>query len=334
VSWFQITGGNSLIVVTGGAGFIGSAVIYALNQRGMDDILAVDHLGTLSKWKNLRGLTFADYREKDDFLVQVHSDSLPEIDAIIHMGACSSTTEADATYLVRNNFQFTKDLALYSADKGIRFIYASSAATYGDGLKGFSDDESLLEELMPLNMYGYSKQLFDLWAKRMGLFSMITGLKFFNVYGPNEYHKADMRSFVHKGFEQIKESRRLRLFKSYNPEYKDGCQKRDFIYVKDAVRAVLFFLDNKDISGIFNVGAGKARTWLDLANAIFVSLGMEPAIDFVDMPEILRDKYQYFTRADISKLVKAGFNTEPVSLEEGVREYIQDYLVKGAHFSS
>jgi ADP-L-glycero-D-manno-heptose 6-epimerase len=323
-----------VIAVTGGAGFIGSAVIHALNQRGMDDILAVDHLGTSSKWKNLRGLRFTDYREKDDFLAQAHSSALPEIDAIIHMGACSSTTETDATYLVRNNFQFTKDLALYSADKGIRFIYASSAATYGNGLKGFSDDEARLEELMPLNMYGYSKQLFDLWAKRMGLLSTIAGLKFFNVYGPNEYHKADMRSFVHKGFEQIKASGRLRLFKSYNPEYKDGCQKRDFIYVKDAVRAVLYFLDNRDISGIFNVGAGNARTWLDLANAIFAALEMESAIDFIDMPEILRDKYQYFTRADISKLIKAGFNTEPALIEEGVREYIREYLVKEARLSS
>jgi ADP-L-glycero-D-manno-heptose 6-epimerase len=323
-----------LIAVTGGAGFIGSAVIHALNLRGMDDILAVDHLGTSSKWKNLRGLKFADYREKDDFISQVRSGALPEIDSIIHMGACSSTTEADATYLVRNNFQFTKDLALYSADKGIRFIYASSAATYGDGLKGFSDDESRLEELMPLNIYGYSKQMFDLWAKRMGLLSTIAGLKFFNVYGPNEYHKADMRSFVHKGFQQIKGAGRLRLFKSHTPEYKDGCQKRDFIYVKDAVRAVLFFLDNQGVSGIFNVGAGNARTWLDLANAIFAALEMEPAIDFIDMPEILRDKYQYFTQADISKLKKAGFKTEPAFLEEGVREYIQGYLVKDAHLSS
>ena len=323
-----------MIAVTGGAGFIGSAVIHALNQRGMDDILAVDHLGTSSKWKNLRGLAFADYREKDDFLSQVHSGALPEIEAIIHMGACSSTTEADATYLVRNNFQFTKDLALYCADKGIRFIYASSAATYGDGLKGFCDDESRLEKLMPLNMYGYSKQMFDLWAKRMGLLSTIAGLKFFNVFGPNEYHKADMRSFVHKGFEQIKAAGRLRLFKSHNPEYKDGCQKRDFIYVKDAVRAVLFFLDNHDVSGIFNVGAGNARTWLDLANAIFAALEMEPAIDFIDMPEILKDKYQYFTQADISKLKKAGFKTEPALLEEAVREYVQSYLVKDAYLSS
>jgi ADP-L-glycero-D-manno-heptose 6-epimerase len=323
-----------MIAVTGGAGFIGSAVIHALNKRGMDDILAVDHLGTSSKWKNLRGLTFSDYREKDDFIYQVRSGGLPEIEAIIHMGACSATTEADATYLVRNNFQFTKDLALYCADRGIRFIYASSAATYGDGSKGFCDDESRLDELRPLNMYGYSKQLFDLWAKRMGLLSSVAGLKFFNVYGPNEYHKADMRSFVHKGFEQIIASGRLSLFRSHNPEYKDGCQKRDFIYVKDAVSSVLFFLDNRNVSGIFNVGAGNARTWLDLANAIFFALGMEPAIDFIDMPDILMDKYQYFTQADISKLMKAGFVNEPASLEESVRDYVQGYLVRDAHLSS
>jgi ADP-L-glycero-D-manno-heptose 6-epimerase len=250
------------------------------------------------------------------------------------MGACSSTTEADATYLIRNNFQFTKDLALFCADRGVRFIYASSAATYGDGLKGFSDDETRIEELVPLNMYGYSKHLFDLWAKRMGLLSTFAGLKFFNVYGPNEYHKADMRSFVHKGFAQIKETGKLRLFKSYNPDYKDGCQKRDFIYVKDAVGAVLFFLDNPGVSGIFNVGAGNARTWLDLANAMFAAFNVEPAIDFIDMPEILRDKYQYYTQADISKLKSAGFKTEPASIEKAVREYIQDYLMKEAYLSS
>jgi ADP-L-glycero-D-manno-heptose 6-epimerase len=323
-----------MIVVTGGAGFIGSAVIHALNERGVDDIMAVDHLGASPKWKNLRGLSFADYREKDDFISQVHSGALPVIEAIIHMGACSSTTEADATYLVRNNFQFTKDLALYSADRGIRFIYASSAATYGDGSKGFCDDESRLEELRPLNMYGYSKQMFDLWAKRMGLLSTVAGLKFFNVYGPNEYHKADMRSFVHKGFQQIRASGRLSLFRSHNPEYEDGCQKRDFIYVKDAVSVVLFFLDNRNVSGIFNVGAGNARTWLDLANAIFTALEIEPAIDFIDMPEILKDKYQYFTQADISKLVKVGLDAKPASLEEAVSEYVRDYLVKEAHLSS
>jgi len=320
-----------LIAVTGGAGFIGSAIINALNKKGIEDILVVDHLGSSLKWKNLPGLRFADYLEKDDFIAQARNNTLGQLDAIIHMGACSSTTQVDATYLIKNNFQYTKDLAIYAAKRGIRFIYASSAATYGDGSKGFVDDESNLEELHPLNMYGYSKQMFDLWAKRMGFLSSIAGLKFFNVFGPNEYHKADMRSFVIKGYEQVRSLGKLSIFKSYHPDYMDGRQKRDFLYIKDAVEAVLFFLDNRNISGIYNIGTGSAHTWLDLANAIFSALGVRPVIDFIDMPDYLKDKYQYFTEADMTKLKRAGYDKNPTPLEYAVKEYVQDYLIKEAH---
>jgi ADP-L-glycero-D-manno-heptose 6-epimerase len=324
-----------MIVITGGSGFIGSALVAEFNRRGTTDIIIVDQLGEDTRWKNLRRLRFTDYLQSEDFLDMVLSGEIPyNVEALFHLGACSSTIETDCDYLIKNNFEYTKQLAAWAIDSEVRFICASSAATYGDGAAGFSDDHESLDSLVPLNMYGYSKHLFDLWAKRMGLLSTIAGLKFFNVYGPNEYHKADMRSFVHKGFAQIKETGKLRLFKSHNPEYKDGCQKRDFIYVKDAVRATLFFLDNPEVSGIYNIGAGHARTWLDLANAMFAAFGMEPAIDFIDMPEILRDKYQYFTQADISKLKAAGFKNGPASIEDAVREYIQDYLMKDAYLSS
>ncbi|HSV26720.1 MAG TPA: ADP-glyceromanno-heptose 6-epimerase, partial [Sedimentisphaerales bacterium] len=263
-----------MIVVTGGAGFIGSAIVAELNARGTSDILIVDDLGNDEKWKNLRRLRYADYIDKDRFIDTVREELLPvEVEAVIHMGACSSTSETDASYLVSNNFEYTQALAEWAVKEDIRFIYASSAATYGDGSRGFSDDERNLEMLIPLNMYGYSKHMFDLWAKRHGMFDRIVGLKYFNVYGPNEYHKADMRSFVNKAFHQIREKKRAGLFKSYRPQYPDGGQKRDFIYVKDAVAMTLFFLENEDVTGLYNIGTGEARTWNDLAAAVFAAMG-------------------------------------------------------------
>jgi len=260
-----------MIVVTGGAGFIGSTLIAGLNSRGLSDILVVDELACDQKWKNLRNLSFADYVEKDNFLEMVLADKLPSgIDAVLHMGACSDTTETNASYLIKNNYEYTKLLAQWATDANIRFVYASSAATYGDGSAGFKDDEKHIDKLRPLNMYGYSKQLFDLWARRTGLLKKIVGLKYFNVFGPNEYHKADMRSFCLKAFEQINATGKVRLFKSYRPKYKDGEQMRDFLYVKDAVEMTLFFLDNAKLNGLFNIGTGKARTWNDLVKAVFV----------------------------------------------------------------
>jgi ADP-L-glycero-D-manno-heptose 6-epimerase len=319
-----------MIVVTGGAGFIGSALVAQLNQRGITDIIIVDQLGTDGRWKNLRKLIFTDYVESDDFLDQIIDDNLPfSIDAIFHLGACSSTTQADASYLIKNNYEYTKQLALWASDADARFIYASSAATYGDGEAGFSDDENKLHTLIPLNMYGYSKHLFDLWAKKSGLLEQIVGVKYFNVYGPNEYHKADMRSFILKAFEQIQAAGKVRLFKSYNPKYADGQQVRDFIYVKDAVAATLFFYDNPSIGGLYNIGTGHARSWNDLAKAVFAAMDREPKIDYIDMPEILRDKYQYFTQADVSKLRAAGYKHKPTPLEDAVKDYVQNYLITG-----
>ena len=315
-----------MIVVTGGAGFIGSALVWRLNQIGENKIIVVDELGKDEKWKNLVGLSFQDFIHKNEFISLVMEDEVPfKIGTIIHMGANSSTTEKDADYLLFNNYEYTKELAKYSIKKDIRFIYASSAATYGDGSLGFYDDESRLEELRPLNMYGYSKQLFDLWANRNGLLNRIVGLKYFNVFGPNEYHKGDMRSVVHKAFEQIRDFGRVRLFKSLNPKYKNGEQMRDFIYVNDAVDMTLFFLDNKEFNGIFNVGSGKARTWNDLVAALFKSMGKPVNIDYIDLPEHLTDKYQYFTEARLDKIKKAGYSKTITSLENGVTEYV-DYL--------
>jgi ADP-L-glycero-D-manno-heptose 6-epimerase len=324
-----------VIIVTGGAGFIGSAVIWRLNQLGREDILIVDHLGSGEKWKNLVPLRFRDYLEKDEFLRLIDHDSLPipaekgnkGIDAIIHLGACSSTTEQDASYLVKNNFEYTKQLAQFAVENGIRFIYASSAATYGDGAKGFSDNEGVLHELRPLNMYGYSKQLFDMWARAKGLLDRIVGLKYFNVFGPNEYHKADMRSLVVKAYEQVVSTGKIRLFKSHRNDYADGEQKRDFLYVKDAVEMTLHFLDNRNANGIFNIGSGQANTWNSLATAIFASLGKQERIEYVDMPETIRDKYQYYTCADITSLRRAGYDKQPTPLEKAVGEYVSEYLV-------
>jgi ADP-L-glycero-D-manno-heptose 6-epimerase len=318
-----------MIIVTGGAGFIGSALIAALNKRGLTDILVVDRLGNDQRWKNLVNLRFADYIDKDDFLDMIAEDVLPfSAEAVFHLGACSSTTETDVSFLMNNNFEYTKQLAQWTADDNIRFIYASSAATYGDGSQGFSDDEEKLETLKPLNPYGYSKQLFDLWAKRNGLLDRIVGLKYFNVFGPNEYHKAEMRSFVLKAFEQINSNGRVRLFKSHRPDFKDGEQKRDFLYVKDAVDMTLFFFDNPKTAGIYNLGAGLARTWNDLAKAVFAAMGKSPNIEYIDMPDSVRNQYQYFTEADISKLRSTGYEKQITSLEEAAKDYVVHYLAK------
>lgn len=328
-----------MIIVTGGAGFIGSSTIWRLNQLGRDDILVVDNLGSDDKWKNLVSLKFQDYIEKDEFLNLAISKKLgvrpggrsggEKVEAIIHMGACSSTTEHDATYLVWNNFEYTKQLATVAVNEGAKFIYASSAATYGDGSKGFADDEKQIAKLRPLNIYGYSKQLFDQWAFKHGLLDRIVGLKYFNVFGPNEYHKGNMRSVVLKAFEQIRSSGTMQLFKSYRKEYKDGEQVRDFVYVKDAVDMTLFFLENRNIGGLFNIGSGVANTWNRLAAAIFNALAKPPKVDYVEMPEAIREKYQYYTCADISKIRKAGYTKPMLSLEDAASDYVKNYLVDG-----
>ncbi len=324
-----------MIIVTGGAGFIGSAIIAGLNERGVDDILIVDALGVDEKWKNLRNLRYVDYVEADDFFEMLAAGEVNwSIEAIIHMGACSDTTETDATFLVNNNYGCSKLLANWAAEAQIRFIYASSAATYGDGSGGFCDDETKLGQLRPMNMYGYSKCMFDLWARRAGLLDSVVGLKYFNVFGPNEYHKGNMRSFVVKAFEQINESGKVGLFKSYDPEYADGQQVRDFLYIKDAVDMTLLFMDNPKLAGIYNIGSGKARTWNDLAGATFAAMDKKANITYIEMPENIKDKYQYFTEADITKLRKAGYEGETTSLEDAIKDYVQNYLQKDEYLGA
>ena len=323
-----------MIVVTGGAGFIGSAIVWKLNQMGKDNIVIVDELQTGEKWKNLNGLKYAEIFHKDEFITMVEDDIIPfELNAIIHMGACSSTTEKDADFLLHNNYRYTLELAKYSMRHDARFIYASSAATYGDGANGYSDDESKLDVLRPLNMYGYSKHMFDLWAKKNNLLDKIVGLKYFNVYGPNEYHKGDMRSVVHKAFEQVRDTGEVKLFKSYKPEYKDGEQKRDFIYVKDAVDMTLYFLENKNVNGLYNIGTGTAGSWNDLVAALFKALDKPVKIKYIVMPEELKGKYQYFTEAELTKIRNAGYTKEISSLEDGIEDYVKNYLLKDVYLS-
>ena len=316
-----------MIIVTGGAGFIGSAVVWKLNQQEENNIIIVDELGKDEKWKNLVGLTFDEFIDKHKFIGMLDENLFNDAEAFIHMGANSSTTEKDAGLLLTNNYKYTKTVADYCLRNNIRFIYASSAATYGDGFLGFDDDEDGCVKLRPLNMYGYSKSLFDIWALRNNAFKEIVGIKYFNVYGPNEYHKGEMRSVVHKAFEQVRDTTRVKLFKSGNPKYNDGEQMRDFIYIKDAVDMTLHFLKHKDKSGLFNVGSGKARTWKDLINALFTAMDIPEKIVYIDLPEHLADKYQYFTEANLTKIKKAGYKKTITSLEDGVTDYVKNYLM-------
>jgi ADP-L-glycero-D-manno-heptose 6-epimerase len=317
------------ILVTGGAGFIGSALVWALNQRGVTDIVVSDFLGSDEKWQNLVPLKYADYVEADVLRngLAGKSTAFGKISAVFHLGACSATTERNAAYLVDNNYAYTKELAGWALASGARFIYASSAATYGDGAQGMDDRSGDITRLRPLNMYGYSKHLFDLHAQREGWLERIVGVKYFNVFGPNEDHKEDMRSLVNKAYRQILATGRVGLFKSHHPDYKDGEQMRDFLYVKDAVQMTLHFAEAAtNVGGLYNLGSGEANTWLSLTRAIFAALEREPAIDFIDMPEALRGKYQYYTRADISKLRSTGFERPMTSLTDAVRDYVQNYL--------
>lgn len=318
------------ILVTGGAGFIGSALIWALNRRGITDIVATDILGQDEKWKNLVPLRFGDYLEAGVFRrrIQESASAFGKFSAVFHLGACSATTERDASYLADNNYEFTKELAAWTLGQKGRFIYASSAATYGDGAQGMDDDSPDLHALRPLNMYGYSKHLFDLHARSRGWLNQIVGVKYFNVFGPNEDHKGDMRSLVNKAYQQILSTGKVQLFKSYKPEYRDGEQMRDFLYVKDAVEMTIHFADTGIAAGgLYNLGSGEANTWVTLARSIFDALDREPKIEFIEMPEVLRGKYQYYTKADISKLRSSGYRQPVTPLAEAVRDYVQCYMM-------
>lgn len=318
------------IIITGGAGFIGSCFVWQLNQLGENEIIVVDQKGADQEWGNLQGKTYFDYIDKDIFLDRLQSGQVdPAVKAVFHIGACSSTTEQNEAFLRKNNFEYSKILAEWSLQHNIPFYYASSAATYGDGAQGYSDEDALIPKLKPLNLYGQSKQMFDQWLLDNKLTDQVVGFKYFNVFGPNEYHKGEMRSMIMKGFQQIKAEGQLRLFKSYRSDYGDGEQRRDFVYIKDVIRIMADFYQHPDIKGIYNIGTGHARSWKELAKAIFAALNLPPNIEFIDMPEIIRDKYQYFTQANLSKLKKTGLPIKFTPLEEAVADYVKHYLDNG-----
>ena len=318
------------MVVTGGAGLIGSALISELNRRGFENILVTDLLERSEKWKNLVALRYEDYLEANDFekLLDDDRDLPSDIHTVFHLGACSATTETDASYLIHNNFEYTKKLANWCMRRNARFIYASSAATYGALETDLSETRDL-HSLRPLNMYGYSKHMFDLWAARHGYLNRLIGLKYFNVYGPNEDHKGDMRSVVNKGFHQIEATGKLQLFRSYRPEFPDGGQRRDFLYVKDAVKMTVHLAELDSAGGLFNIGAGDSRTWLDLAHALFAAMRREPEIEFIEMPEALRAKYQYSTCAAMERFRATGYAAPVLTLEQAVEDYVRNYLIPG-----
>jgi len=318
------------VVVTGGAGFIGSVLVWELNRRGCSQVAIADYPAHREKCDNLAGLRYTEIIEPAKLLARLESGSMGKLGFIFHLGACSSTTETNEKYLRDNNYEYSRKLSEWALGNDVRFVYASSAATYGDGSAGMDDsDPRQLERLRPLNLYGQSKQWMDLHAWREGWLDRIVGLKYFNVFGPNENHKGDMRSLVCKSYAEALKTGVIHLFKSYRPEYRDGEQRRDFLYVKDAVAMTLHLAANPAANGIFNIGAGVARTWNELARAVFAALGREPRIEYIDMPESIRDKYQYFTQADIRKLRAAGYDRPITSLEDAVRDYVVNYLVPG-----
>jgi ADP-L-glycero-D-manno-heptose 6-epimerase len=334
------------ILVTGGAGFIGSALVWALNRRGCTDILVTDFLEAEKMWhgqvaldagredkrRNLGPLKFAEYVEADLFRARLaaQAGAFGRFGTVFHLGACSSTTEHNEAFLADNNFAYTRELAAWALAQGARFVYASSAATYGDGAAGMDDRDDNLARLQPLNPYGRSKHRFDLYAQREGLLDRIVGLKYFNVFGPNEDHKGDMRSLVHKAHQQILAGGRVRLFKSHRHEYRDGEQRRDFLYVKDAVEMTLHFMEPAPAAaGLYNLGSGEAHTWLELVSPIFAALNRPPQIEFIDMPANLRERYQYFTQADITKLRQTGYTRPITPLAEAVTDYVTNHLVPG-----
>jgi ADP-L-glycero-D-manno-heptose 6-epimerase len=322
---------DGTVLVTGGAGLIGSALIWELNRRGFDRILVADFLGRDEKWKNLAPLQFYDYIEADRLLTKLETPELDEVSCVFHLGACSDTTERDCRYLIENNYEYTRRLGAWAIRHSKRFVYASSAATYGADGASPSDNVALLDRLAPLNMYGYSKHLFDKFAARSGWLSQMVGLKYFNVFGPNENHKAAMRSVVAKAFDQISATGSMQLFKSDRPEYADGEQRRDFIYVKDAVDATLHLAANPAHGGLYNVGSGAASTWLELIKPIFDAMERPESIHFVDMPSELRGKYQYYTCADITRLRASGWKGIQYPLPVAVQDYVKNYLIPDRH---
>ena len=323
---------KGVILVTGAAGFIGSAVVHELNLRGYSNILVSDFLGCDEKWKNLVKLNFDEFCPVNELRKSILEEGTlaADVRTIFHLGACSSTTERDMDYLADNNYRTTLELARFAVKRRVRLVYASSAATYGDGSQGFDDSEENLLRLRPLNAYGFSKHLTDVHLQKSGLLKSVTGLKYFNVFGPNEQHKCDMRSVISKVCSDAAKSGVIRLFKSHDPRYADGESVRDFIYVKDAARMTVDISECVDAVGLFNIGSGRARSWNDVARAIFAALGREVCIEYIDMPESLVGKYQYFTEARMEKFLRL-FPESGVrfSLEEAVSDYVKNYLLTG-----
>ncbi len=319
-----------MLVVTGGAGFIGSALVAALNARGRDDILIMDNLGSDGKWKNLRGKQFVNMVSRYTSM-QLLAQKYGKIDGILHIGAITDTSATDADALYNSNTRFTKHLTKWAMENDVRFVYASSASVYGDGALGFSDEDTLTPRLLPLNPYAFSKWLSDMECIRAGWTQRIAGLRFFNVFGPNEYHKGFLGSVPWHATEQVQQTGQIALFLSHKEGCRDGEQARDFVYVKDACDMVLWFLDHPEANGIFNCGTGQARTFNDLAAAIFTALGKEPAINYMPTPESIRASYQYFTQADLTKLRRVGYTRPFTSLEDAIADYVGNYLTNTAN---
>lgn len=321
-----------MIVITGAAGFIGSCLVGKLNLEGREDLVLVDEFSHEAKNKNLQGKKFNEKIHRNDF-IKWFENNAGKIEFILHIGARTDTTEFDESIFDRLNLNYTKAIWEICSSQNIPLIYASSAATYGLGEHGYKDDHDLVDKLTPLNPYGESKNNFDKWAlKKETTPPFWAGLKFFNVYGPNEYHKGRMASVILHAFRQISETGKMKLFKSHNPDFKDGEQKRDFIYVKDVVEVITWLMDQNAPSGLYNLGTGKARTFIDLAESTFKAMDETPEIEFIPTPEDIRDKYQYFTEADMSKLIGAGYDREFYSLEEGISDYVRNYLIPEEYY--
>jgi ADP-L-glycero-D-manno-heptose 6-epimerase len=317
-----------MIIVTGAAGFIGSCLVKRLNQDNFNAVVAVDKFGDPAKEKNLTGAKVGEFVDRENFMTWLDKN-YELVDFIFHIGAKTDTSEFDTVLLNRMNTQYTKDIWTRSIQHQIPLVYASSAATYGLGEMGYDDDESKIHLLKPLNTYGQSKQDFDLWALQQKDKPFFwAGLKFFNVYGPNEYHKGRMASVIWHAFNQISKTEKMKLFRSHNPQFKDGEQMRDFVYVKDVVEVCIFLMHHRKNSGIYNLGSGRARTFLDLTKSVFKAMNKVADIEFIDTPVDIRDKYQYFTEANMKKLKKIGYAKPFHSLEDGTEDYVKNYLTK------
>ncbi len=321
-----------MIVITGAAGFIGSCLVNKLNNQGYKNIIVVDKFDNYMKSKNLANKAFEEKIDRDEF-IEWFEKNYKNVSFVFHIGARTDTAEFDKSVFDKLNLNYSKSLWDICAKHELPFVYASSAATYGSGELGYEDNHDIVERLKPLNPYGESKNEFDKWALKQNKKPPFwAGLKFFNVYGPNEYHKGRMASVIYHAFNQIKETGKIKLFKSHHHDYDDGKQLRDFIYVKDLVNICFYLMKNKKNNGIFNVGTGKARSFYDLAKAVFAAMGKEPVIEFIDMPEDIRDKYQYFTEADTKKLRTLGYDKPFYSLEQGISDYVKGYLERGIYY--